>query len=565
MFLDQSVNASERLAIFTAQWERRHVPCRDQLPAQQLGERYRDVASIGGRKRLVMRTRRDVLKTLAAGSGTLAIPPALRTAFGAEDPDLVLRIIAAPTAMPIRSGPKTRGLLYTGEVLRGRPDAIRPAAGNLGPTLDLRRGERVRIEVVNRTGDPTVIHWHGMIVPDSADGHPHQAVRSGGSYTVEFTVRNRAGTYLYHPHPHRITGHQTYHGLAGLLTVREPGERDMGLPAPEHELALVLQDRRIGNNNQLVFKRMMMDDMNGVLGDRVLVNGIDDAAFKVAPRAYRLRIANVSNARIYKLGWSDGRSLRVIASDGGLFSRAEGVQQLPYVTLFPFERVEILEDFGARRGGAEIALVSQPFSGVDDMMGMMGGSGMMGSGMMGGGMMRGMMGPSQGDELHVARFTVAPGPRARAAALTLPEEEARVGEGKHELRTQLAFRHMRGFLNGRSFDTQDMMAVADDERLPVGKASIWTFSNDGGGMPMSHPMHIHGVQFRIVERSVGGTPADLREGMLTTGFKDTFGIFAGERVRVLIAPQVAGLFMYHCHNLEHEDGGMMRNCLFSNS
>jgi bilirubin oxidase len=162
-------------------------------------------------------------------------------------------------------------------------------------------------------------------------------------------VRNPAGTYLYHPHPHRITGLQSYYGLAGLLIVREAREREMGLPAAEHELPLVLQDRRFGEDNQLVFKRTMMDDMNGVLGDRVLVNGVDDAAFKVAPRAYRLRVANVSNARVYKLAWSDGRPLRVIAADGGLFSRAEGVQERPYVTLFPFERVELLEDFGARR------------------------------------------------------------------------------------------------------------------------------------------------------------------------------------------------------------------------
>jgi len=182
-----------------------------------------------------------------------------------------------------------------------------------------------------------------------------------------------------------------------------------------------------------------------------------------------------------------------------------------------------------------------------------------------GGMMGGMMGPSQGDELHIARFTVAPGPRARAQALALPGEEARVVEGKHELHTQLAFRQMRGFLNGRQFDSDDMTAVADDERLPAGKASVWTFSNDGRGMPMPHPIHVHGVQFRVIERSAGGAPADLRDGMHGAGFKDTFGIFAGERVRVLVAPQIAGLFMYHCHNLEHEDGGMMRNCLFANS
>jgi FtsP/CotA-like multicopper oxidase with cupredoxin domain len=521
-----------------------------------------------------MWTRRNVLKTLAAGGGMLATPATLRQAVGAAEPDVILKLVAEPAAMAIRPGPKTRGLRYTGEVLRGRGDAIRSLPGNLGPTLELRRGEHVRIEVVNRTGTPTVIHWHGMIVPDTADGHPHQAVHSGESYTIEFTVRNPAGTYLYHPHPHRITGRQTYYGLAGLLIVREGREQDMGLPAPEHELQLVLQDRRIGKDNQFVFKRMMMDDMNGVLGDRVLVNGIDDAAFKVAPRVYRLRIANVSNARIYKLGWSDGRPLRVIASDGGLFSRAEGVQERPYVTLFPFERVELIEDFGARRDGAEIALVSREFSGMDDMMGSMmgqqgesgGGGGMMGGGMMGGmmggGMMGGMMGPSQGEELHVARFTVSPGPRRRTQALTLPESEPRAREGGYELRTQLAFRHMQGFLNGRRFDTEDMMAVAEDERLPAGKASVWTFTNDGSGMAMSHPIHIHGVRFRVIERSAGTVLEDLREGIIDTGYKDTFGIFAGERVRVLLAPTVPGLFMYHCHNLEHEDGGMMRNCLF---
>ncbi len=536
-----------------------------------------------------MWTRRDLLRSFAAGGGLLAVPPALRTAFGAADPDLALRIVAAPARMEIRPGPETRGLRYTGEVLRGRPDALRAAPGNLGPTLELRRGERVRIEVVNRVGDPTVIHWHGMIVPDSADGHPHQAVRSGERYTVEFTVRNPAGTYLYHPHPHRTTGRQTYHGLAGLLIVREPGEGDLGLPAPEHELALVLQDRRFGDDNQLVFKRMMMDDMNGVLGDRVLVNGLDDAAFKVAPRAYRLRVANVSNARIYKLAWSDGRPMRVVAADNGLFSRAEGVQERPYVTLFPFERVELLEDFGARGDGAEIALVSRAFSGLGDMMGsMMGergdrgrnrsggmggmmGGGMMGGGMMGGGMMegmmgdgmmRGMMGPSQGDELHVARFTVSSGARPRAQRLVLPEEEPRDREGKRELYTQLSFQHMRGFFNGRSFDARNMEAVADGERLPVGEASVWTFANDGPGMAMPHPIHIHGVRFRVIERSLRAVPADLREGVIDAGYRDVFGIFAGERVRVSIAPALSGLFMYHCHNLEHEDGGMMRNVLF---
>ncbi len=177
--------------------------------------------------------------------------------------------------------------------------------------------------------------------------------------------------------------------------------------------------------------------------------------------------------------------------------------------------------------------------------------------------MGGMMGSSQGGELHIARFTVSPGPREPARKLALPRPQPGPREGKNRLHTQLAFRHMRGFLNGRRFDADDMTAVADDERLPAGKPSVWTFTNDGQGMAMPHPMHIHGVRFRVIERSGGQVPADLREGFADAGFKDTVGVFPGERVSVLVEPTVRGLFMYHCHNLEHEDGGMMRNVLFT--
>lgn len=81
-------------------------------------------------------------------------------------------------------------------------------------------------------------------------------------------------------------------------------------------------------------------------------------------------------------------------------------------------------------------------------------------------------------------------------------------------------------------------------------------------MPMPHPMHIHGVRFRVIERSGGHVPRDLRDGIIDTGFKDVVGVFAGERVRVEVTPTIPGLFMVHCHNLEHEDGGMMRSVLF---
>jgi FtsP/CotA-like multicopper oxidase with cupredoxin domain len=547
---------------------------------------------------------------LAAGGVAYAVPVPVRRASAAKVPDVEIRLTAAPARTQIREGAPTNVLRFTGEVVRGRSGAVQSSASYLGPTLVLVRGERVRIRFRNRTGEPSVVHWHGMLVPEEADGHPRHAIESGREYVHDFVVRNPAGTYLYHPHPHGQTGPQVYRGLAGLLIVREPTEHKRGLPIAEQELALVIQDRRIGTDNELTFSRRMMAQMTGVLGDTVLVNGQADAAFAVTPAPWRVRVANVSNARIYKLAWSDGRPMRIVATDNGLVSSEEGPIERPYVVLAPFERVELLEDFGSRRRGAEIALESQAFSSLS-MHGMMGGmmdrggmmqrmrergmggmmdgildpvremlqrilpqhmavadgvqaqgmgsmmEHMMGGGM--GGMMDGMMGPEQGEPMHIARFRVAPGPRHTARELVLPEPPPPPQKAARELYSQLAFRHMRGFFNGRDFD---MSAVADDERLPLGRPTVWTFANDGAGMAMAHPVHIHGVRFRILERSGSAAPGDLREGVVDSGFKDTFLIFPGERVRVHVVPTQPGLFMYHCHNLEHEDSGMMRNCSF---
>jgi len=512
--------------------------------------------------------RRDFLRGVAAG--TAAFGFALRSARATPPPDLVIHLTAAPDAVPIRAGAPTRVLRYRARVLEGRPDAVRPTGTYLGPTLDLRAGERVRILFDNRAGESSIVHWHGLIVPEAADGHPRFAIPSGERYVYDFTVQNPAGTYLYHPHPHGRTGYQVYHGLAGLLVVREEREAAAGLPSGARELPLVLQDRRFDEHNQLVFSDGMMDRMHGVLGDTVLVNGRADAAFTVSRGGYRLRVLNASNARIYKLAWSDGRPMHVVAADNGLLDASAGVQTRPYVVLGVTERVDILEDFGARPGGTEVALVSQPFdSGAHMRMmggGMMGGGmmggGMMGGGMMGGGMMGGNMGASsQGREMLVARFSVRREPRQAPPEVALPAARPGPGSPERELVTRLAFRHMRGFLDGRDFE---MTSVARDERVPRNRPILWTFEHDerGMGLHMPHPMHIHGVRFRVVERERGpGAPAGVAEGYVDEGYKDTVLVFPGERVRVLLVPTEPGLFMYHCHNLEHEDGGMMRNYL----
>ena len=302
---------------------------------------------------------------------------------------------------------------------------------------------------------------------------------------------------------------------------------------------------------QLVY---VADIMNGFFGDRVLVNGQAPHTWKVQARPYRLRLLNGSNARIYKLAWDDAAPLTVIATDGGLLEKPV---QRPYITLAPGERVELWADFSAYKPGQELLLKSLPFSVSSGMMG----------GMMGGSRL------PNGAALDVLRIQVEPA--AGGPFPSLPERlsapgfyaEQDAANRRNPRQVTLAM-HMIGTLNGRTFVMDE---VAGDEKVRLGDLEIWEFYNsEGGGMGMMgggghpHPMHIHGVQFQVLERQIDRQNRQEYEaisaGLVDDGWKDTVLVWPGERVRLLVRfEHFAGLYLYHCHNLEHEDGGMMRN------
>jgi blue copper oxidase len=311
----------------------------------------------------------------------------------------------------------------------------------------------------------------------------------------------------------------------------------------------VLQDRVLGSDGQLIYEP---NPMTGFLGDRVFVNGRPTPSFDVREGTYRLRLLNGSNARIYKLAWSDGSPIIVIGSDGGLL--AAPVTR-PYLMLAPGERAEIWADFGRAPAGAQVALESLSFSAGG--MAMMGG---MGQGMMGGGR-GGGVGMGNGAALRVCRFSVrGPGERRplpkrlEAPVFRSPDEVANAREPRQ---FQISMGMMRWLLNGRPFG---MTEVASNERIKRGVTEDWEFSNLGGMMAMPHPIHIHGGQFQVVGRAGQGGAATVADGRVDEGWKDTVLLMPGERARLRVRfPRHEGLFMYHCHNLEHEDMGMMRN------
>lgn len=523
--------------------------------------------------------RRHILlgSATVAAVASVGFPLRAATKQASVPADVHIELRAEPDLVQIRSGQPTRVWRYRGKLLRGNAGALETSADTyLGPIIRVRRGQRVRIDFVNGLPESSIIHWHGLHVPEDMDGHPRYAIASGERYTYEFTVDNRAGTYWFHPHPHGRTGKQVYAGLAGFFLVSDEEEAGLGLPSGAQDLPLVIQDRNFDANNQFEYlgggngegammggggmmggrrgggMGSMMAGMMGVLGAQILVNGRLNSSLQVERRAHRLRLLNGSNTRTLKLAWSDGTPLNVIGTDGGLL--AAPVQR-DYVMLAPAERVELWVDFGSWKAGADVVLHSLAFEGGVSMGGMMGG---------GGGEL------ADGAAFEIGRFKVGSG---AAMGEKLPQRLSKINPAEPRLAINAAqpkvFEVTMGMMtwgiNGRGFD---MLGTTAMETVKLGTQEIWEFRNDGRGsmmgMNMPHSIHVHGLQFRVLERAVSsgfsGEYNSVKNGLVDDGWKDTVLVMPGERVRILLRfADHTGLFLYHCHMLEHEDTGLMRN------
>lgn len=169
-------------------------------------------------------------------------------------PDLDISLTAAPARIPLFPGNPTSVWSFQGQVLKGnKTSLIGLEKSYLGPIIRVNRGQKVRVRFTNDIPDETIVHWHGLHVPAVMDGHPRFVIPQGETYIYEFEVRNRAGTYWYHPHPHGRTGPQVYGGLAGFFLVSDEEEKAAGLPSGEYDIPLVIQDRAFDNDNQLVY------------------------------------------------------------------------------------------------------------------------------------------------------------------------------------------------------------------------------------------------------------------------------------------------------------------------
>jgi len=234
-------------------------------------------------------------------------------------PDVELDLVCKPIEISILKGAPTKVLHYQATLIKGPKDTVVDIPHSyLGSMIRLQKGQKVRINFHNALSQSSVVHWHGLHVPQMMDGHPQYAIESAETLVYEFEVMNRANMNMYHPHPHGATAKQVYLGLAGAVIVNDDEEAALDLPAGEYEIPLVIQDKQFDSDNQLVYSPNRHQRMTGVTGDTILVNGQANFHLDVESRAYRLRVMNGSTSRIYKLAWDDGMPMTIIGVDDGL-------------------------------------------------------------------------------------------------------------------------------------------------------------------------------------------------------------------------------------------------------
>ena len=473
-------------------------------------------------------------------------------------PDAEIAITAKEKWVQILSGSQTRVWGYEGQLMSGSGVTVQAVPGSyLGPIIRAKKGTKLRIYFHNNLAEDSVIHPHGPRLPEASDGHPMQAIGPGQTKVYEFEIIDRAGPYWFHPHPHMRTAEQVAMGMAGLLSVwdDEEGLAVPGADAGVNDLPVIIQDRNFDSSNQILYNP---NNMWGYLGNRILVNGKPNTVFSLEPRAYRLRILNGSNARTYKLAWSNNMPVQVIGTDGGLLP---AVASRPYVMLMPGERIDIWADFTplARK---QVILRSLSFEPGGGMMGGDGGMGGGGGGMGGGGGGGGMgSGLPMGSAFDILSVNVGRRANSKPVLGPLPPlstiyNSSNVPNYSSPRPFTLDMRMMEWTINGRVFE---MMEVAEDEMVNLHETMAWEWINN---TPIPHPMHMHNVQFQVVQRAVPSTSsyATISQGLVDSGWKDTVLVWPGERVKIAMTfgPH-AGMYMYHCHILEHEDMTMMRN------
>ncbi|WP_370950297.1 multicopper oxidase family protein [Amycolatopsis sp. cg5] len=481
---------------------------------------------------------RSAVPLPAAFTVPLPLPPVLKpvgTAGGVDRYEITQR----ETALEILPGLKTPLWTYDGSFP--------------GPTIEARRGRPVVVTHHNRLPVPTVVHLHGGRTPPESDGYPTdlvlperahhampgmhgmqgmrdpRAVVTTMTRDYTFPMDQRPAMLWYHDHRMDFTAPAIWRGLAGLHMIRDDAEEALGLPSGPRELPLAIMDRAFDGDGELAYPALdptlserpgvREPYLAGVLGDVILVNGAPWPVHEVDAARYRLRLLNVSNARHYELEavTDDGRRLDLvqIGADQGLLAAPVTHQSLP---IAPAERYDVIADFSAVPVGGLVTIVNRLGSGrTRDVMAF-------------------RVARRAADDSRVPPALAADLPRwSRSDVVRVRDFSFRAGRmnGGH------------GWLiGGLPFDP-----ARTDVTVGLGEVELWRLIAD-----VHHPVHLHLVGFRVLSR--GGKPPLAQDA----GLKDTISLRPGQSAEIITRfDGYRGRYLFHCHNAEHEDMGMMAN------
>ena len=378
----------------------------------------------------------------------------------------------------------------------------------LGQTIVYRRGQHTHVTLKNTLPELTTFHWHGANVSGPyVDGGCHAPVYPGESKHIDFTLEQPATTLWLHAHPCPSTAEQVWHGLAAMVIVKD--DHEASLPLARNygvdDIPVILQDRCFHENNQWDYRADY--DPDGVAGPTAMINGTINPYFDVTTQKVRLRFLDGANRREWRLHFSDDLPFTQIGGDGSLLPEPV---KFTHLMLTCAERAEVIVDFGQYHEGDEVTLYT--------------------------------------DDVPLLKFRIH---AFKPDQTTLPDKLFDVKAPVVDLALPVRHVVMQGMDEGVAIDGKKFAMQRIDATQPIGKAQYWDVTNSNDAPGMVHPFHVHGTQFLVLSRN-GHAPYPNEHG-----FKDTVGVNPGETVRLLVRFDLPGVYMYHCHIIEHEDGGMM--------
>jgi FtsP/CotA-like multicopper oxidase with cupredoxin domain/plastocyanin len=411
-----------------------------------------------------------------------------------------------------------------------------------GPTIERPAGVDTKVTFVDhlpKSDGAFTVHYHGDHHKSADDGRPTtQLIRHGKSRTYDYPGRDGgrpepAAFNFYHDHRMGLTARNNWMGLQGMFITHDSTSRTLRLPGGKFDVPLMVSERSFKADNRLTKPFPAHPEMvtsggkappgDGTVGTNILVNGRFAPYLKVSTHRYRLRLLNTAPFTSYNFHLSDGKPFVQIGTGDGLLPKPVVRQD---ILLGPAQRADVIVDFH-RELHKKVVLESVPRADNPPP---------------------GSVGAPTAAIMQFRVTRTADHDRSRVPSeLVAPPALDPPKKATAAWNIGLSGDPTTGSvwtINGKSFDP-----TRADLKVPLGSTQTWILRNDS---PITHYFHLHEELWQTIARDGHKPPAWER------GLEDTWKLDPGETVKVAAKfTDYTGLFMLHCHMLDHEDHGLM--------